>query len=124
MQRVRDHGLATELQSLAHAMADSVICKTFPADCAEFRAIAFRPVNVKAAAEFFAGKDSVTKGNWREGEQHFRRALQVDPGFMPAAWELMITKRFQREDHGADLQLIARNIDKVPSSTAISPSHR
>ena len=114
VQRVRDRGRVAELQALAHAMADSIICKTFEGDCAVFRSIAFRPVNVKAASEFFAGKDSVASGNWRDGERHFRRALQLDPGFMPAAWELMITKRFQREDHGADLQYIARNIDKVP----------
>lgn len=113
-QRIRARGEAADFQYVTHALADSIVCRTWHSDCEVFRSIAFRPVDVQASREFFAGKDSVAKGHWAAGERHFRQALQVDPGFMPAMWELMITKRFQRKDHTAELTHIARNINTVP----------
>jgi len=114
-ESIRATGDTGQLQRLARSLADSIVCKVFTRDCATFRSIAFRPVDVQASAEFFAGKDAVANGNWAAGERHFEVALARDPGFMPAAWELMIARRYQRKDYSADLQFIARNIDSLPA---------
>ncbi len=113
-ESIRATGDTGQVQLLARALADSIICKVFTRDCATFRSIAFRPVPVQAITDFFNGKDSVAKGNWAAGERHFTAALARDPSFMPAAWELMIARRFQRKDYSADLKLIARNLDSLP----------
>lgn len=107
-------GDTAQLQLLARTVSISLVCKVFPRDCDTFKSLYSRPVEVQAIAEFFKGKDSVAKGNWAAGERHFRQALSRDPGFMVAAWELMIARRFQRKDYSADLQLIARNLDSLP----------
>jgi len=113
-ERIKASGDSGQLQRLARSLADSIACKVFTRDCATYRSMAYRAVSKRARDEFFAGKDSVAKGNWKAGERHFADAIKLDPGFMPARWELMIAKRFRREDYSADLQFIARNIDSFP----------
>jgi serine/threonine protein kinase/tetratricopeptide (TPR) repeat protein len=112
--RLRATGDTAHQPFLARTIAESVVCAVFAPDCEDFRSLLFRPGDDRAIAEFFKGKDSVAKGNWAAGERHFEEALRRDPGFMVAAWELMIARRIQRKDFSEDLQLIARNIDSLP----------
>lgn len=102
------------LQQLARIVADSTVCKAFPRDCEDFMTLRLYQGDMQAIREFFKGRDSVAKGNWRAGQRHFENALRRDPGFMVAAWELMIAKRIRRENFSEDLQDIARNIDSLP----------
>ncbi len=107
-------GNALQPQRLAYDVARGIFCKTFRQDCIYFPPEAIHEGDKQAVEEFFKGKDSVAKGNWAAGERHFQASLDLDPGYMPAAWELMITKRFRRELYGENLLFIARNIDSLP----------
>ena len=109
---------------LSRTVADSIVCKTFRPRCQDFKSILFHPGDRQAIKEFFKGRDSVAKGNWSAGERHFEEALRLDPGYMVAAWELMIAKRIQRKDFSEDLKFIARNIDSCRRSTQSSPRRR
>ena len=103
------------LQLLARIVADSTVCKAFPPGLRGLHEpYVCTRVTCRRSAEFFKGRDSVAKGNWGQGRAHFENALRRDPGFMVAAWELMIAKRIQRKDFSEDLQDIARNIDSLP----------
>lgn len=103
-----------QLPLLSRVIADSIVCKTFHARCQDFKSILFRPGDRQAIRQFFKGRDSVAKGNWRAGQKHFEEALRLDPGYLVAAWELMIAKRIRREDFSEDLTFIARNINSLP----------
>ncbi len=103
-----------QLAALSRTVADSVVCKTFRPRCQDFKSILFHPGDRQAIRQFFMGRDSVAKGNWRAGQRHFEEALRLDPWYMVAAWELMIAKRIRRENFSGDLQFIARNRDSLP----------
>jgi tetratricopeptide (TPR) repeat protein len=107
-----------DLGRLAHQVADSLVRKLSAGDLQDFRNLGYRPVDVQAAHAFFEGKAAFRQGDWNAAAEQFETALQLDPRYLDAAWNLMITRRFQRLPFDDVLAVLQRDRD------ALAPFYR
>ena len=109
----------------SRAAAESLVVHLFPREAREFRELNGRSTqNLQAARELLIGNDAFQLDNLDSAEVHYQRALQLDPHFAQAAWQLMLARRWQREQideelrdfferHGDDLPVLYREVTRA-----------
>jgi tRNA A-37 threonylcarbamoyl transferase component Bud32 len=109
-------GDPADLLGWSGAIADSIARTVFPHYLEEFRDLAARgPHNVQAYTELFAGQEAFRHDDLAGAEARYSRALELDPSFAQAAWELALTRRWR--DHSfanAWRQLYEQHRDRLP----------
>jgi predicted Ser/Thr protein kinase/tetratricopeptide (TPR) repeat protein len=94
---------------LADAIASWVIGRLRPDLAREFvHDSTLRGRSVAALGEFLKGEDEFAEDAWSEAERHFRAALQLDPTFARAAWQLANTQRWRRVPSSVNLRDVVR----------------
>jgi serine/threonine protein kinase len=80
------------------AIADSIVWRTFPEYADEFRHYAARTSrNARAHEALHAGQDAFRADAWEAAEVRFREALEHDPQFAQAAWNLALIRKWNRD---------------------------
>lgn len=115
VEMVSASGSASAIQEFACALTDSLMRKVFRPRYVEYSSFdQCRVSDVQAANSYFKGIEDFRTGDWAAAEQHFNAALERDPGMLEAAWELMITQRFQRKDEVPILRRLLAGRDSLP----------
>ena len=115
-QSITTRGDTADLQRLACAVADSIVRKVFSEQYVQFSSFEdCRVGDDQAMKEYFVGMGAFRRGDWEGAERQFRKALQRDPGMLQPAWELMVARRFQREDFTVDLRRLLAARDSLPA---------
>ena len=99
LQHVLDiPGLAEDPVGWGRATADSIVRRIFPQHLDEFRYYAARTSrNAQAQEALQAGQDAFRADAWEAAELAFSRALESDPGFAQAAWNLALIRKWNRD---------------------------
>jgi serine/threonine protein kinase len=80
------------------AIADSIVRSIFPQYIDEFRYYAERTSrNAQAQEALHSGQAAFRADAWEEAELAFSRALDSDPGFAQAAWNLALIRKWNRD---------------------------
>jgi hypothetical protein len=80
------------------AIADSIVRSLFPQYIDEFRYYAERTSqNAQAQEALHSGQAAFRADAWEEAELAFSRALDFDPGFAQAAWNLALIRKWNRD---------------------------
>lgn len=89
----------------ARAISDSLVSRLFRPWAAEFHDLNRRSsLDPQAVRAVLAGNEAFQVDNMAVAAADYRRALQLDPGFAQAAWQLMLVRRWEREDFEDDLR--------------------
>ncbi|HEU5170670.1 MAG TPA: serine/threonine-protein kinase [Gemmatimonadales bacterium] len=100
-------GRETDLLGWSAAAADSIVQRLFPAQVDQFRELTARgSANVQAYNELLAGQEAFRRDAWAEAQARFERALELDPAFAEAAWELTLVRRWRERAYAADLRAL------------------
>jgi hypothetical protein len=99
LQHVLDiPGVAEDPVGWGRAIADSIVRRIFPQYVDEFRYYAARTSrNALAQEALQAGQDAFRADAWEAAELAFSRALESDPGFAQAAWDLALIRKWNRD---------------------------
>ena len=111
-------GSSADLLAWASAGADSVVGRTFPLALDDYRAVTRRSSSsVPAVNEWLLGQGDFRRDHWMGAEAHYVRALELDPGFAQAAWDLALVRRWRRDPTAAAVlgQLWNRSRDDLPA---------
>jgi len=96
-------GAQSDLLAWGSATADSIVRVVFPQYLDEFRELAARGSrNVQAYTELFAGQEAFRQDAWGDAQRHFQRALELDPEFAQAAWQLELVRRWRNREFETD----------------------
>ena len=91
-------GASDDLVGWGGAIADSVVRRTFPEYADEFRHYAARiSRNALAHEALHAGQDAFRADAWEAAELRFLEALEHDPEFAQAAWNLALIRKWNRD---------------------------
>jgi serine/threonine protein kinase len=91
-------GTPADLVDWGGAIADSVVRRTFPEYADEFRYYAARTSrNALAHEALHAGQDAFRADAWEAAEVRFLEALEHDPQFAQAAWNLALIRKWNRD---------------------------
>jgi len=94
---------------LADAIASWVVGRLRPDLAGELvHDSTLRGRSVAALGEFLAGQDAFAEDAWSEAERHFGAALQLDPTFARAAWQLANAQRWRRAPSSVNLRDVVR----------------
>lgn len=89
----------------SRAISDSVVSRLFTMYAAEFhdlnRKASMEPRAVRAV---LAGNEAFQLDNMAAAAGYYEEALRLDPGFAQAAWQLMLVRRWEREDFEGGLR--------------------
>jgi tetratricopeptide (TPR) repeat protein len=110
-------GSAGDPFAWGRAAADSLVRRTYPGQLDDYRRVArLSSTSVPAYKEFFRGQEAFRKDNWVGAEAHYQRALDLDPGFAHAAWELALVRWWRRDSTAVDVlrQMYATSRDELP----------
>ena len=107
-------GDSADLLTWGSAIADSVVRIIFPRYLDEFRDLASRGGAVgDAYTELFKGQDAFRLDDWANAEAHYLKALQLDPTFAQAAWELAFVRRWRERSLGPEWQQLYEQRDRL-----------
>lgn len=102
----------------AAAGADSIVRRTFPQELDDYRVIARRSSgSPRALDEWFLGQQEFRRDQWGAAEAHYLRALELDPDFAQAAWDLALVRRWRRDSSAATVlnELWSARRDDLPA---------
>ena len=116
VHRFRIAGDPDDLLGWGSAAADSLVRLAFPDWLDAFRSLAARGSrNVEAYTELFAGQEAFRGDAYAEAQRHFERALELDPEFAQAAWQLAMVRRWRERSFEADWRrLYEEHHDQLP----------
>ena len=107
-------GDSADLLTWGSAIADSVVRIIFPRYLDEFRDLATQTGrNYDAYNELFAGQDAFRLDDWANAEGHYLKALELDPTFAQAAWELAFVRRWRERSLGPEWQQLYEQRDRL-----------
>jgi serine/threonine protein kinase len=96
-------GDSGNLPAWGSAVADSIVRILFPQHLDAFRDVAARGSrNVLAYTVLFAGQEAFRIDDWAGAEALYRKALELDPRFAQAAWELALVRRWRERSFEAE----------------------
>jgi tetratricopeptide (TPR) repeat protein len=111
-------GSAADPLAWAAAGADSIVRRTFPQELDDYRVIARRSSSSPPALdEWFLGQKEFRRDQWVGAEAHYLHALDLDPDFAQASWDLALVRRWRRDESAATVlrELWDRKRDDLPA---------
>jgi serine/threonine protein kinase len=95
---VKVPGSSGDMLGWGRDIADSMVRRTFPQYVDEFRHYARKTSrNVPAHEALHAGQDAFRRDTWADAELAFNHALELDPRFAQAAWNLALIRKWRRD---------------------------
>ena len=89
----------------SRSISDSLVSRLFPHWAAEFHDLNRRSsLEPQAVRAVLAGNEQFQLDNMAAAAAEYRRALELDPDFAQAAWQLMLVRRWEREEFEEDLR--------------------
>ncbi|MGH7631000.1 MAG: hypothetical protein ACREOF_16765, partial [Gemmatimonadales bacterium] len=107
LQALSVPGSEADLLGWSAGAADSIVARLFPRHLDQYRELpAGASANVGAWNELLLGQEAFRRDDWARAQGHFERALQLDPAFAQAAWQLTLVRRWRERSFEAELRAL------------------